>query len=74
MLQVIFIMTYIIHKISILLKATRILKHFLRNIIAFYLKYIYIFKKPNHFFFSEHIMMKSSWLEEEDKNIEENVI
>ena len=36
MLQVNFIMIYIIHKIFLLLKITRILKHFLSNIIDFY--------------------------------------
>ena len=53
MLQVNFIM---INKISALLKMTRILKHFLRSIIDFY------FLK--HLFFSQHIMMESSSLEE----------
>ena len=53
MLQVNFIM---INKISALLKMTRILKHFLRNIIDFY--------SLRHLFFSQHIMMESSSLEE----------
>ena len=35
MLQVNFIMIYIIHEISVLLKATRILKDFLRTIMDF---------------------------------------
>ena len=35
--QVSFIMIYIIHKISVLLKITRILKRFLRDIIDFYI-------------------------------------
>ena len=35
-LQVNFIMNYIIHKISVLLKITRILKLFLRSMINFY--------------------------------------
>ena len=38
MLQLSFIMIYIIHKISVLLKITRILKHFLRSIIRLLLK------------------------------------
>ena len=38
MLQVNFIMIYIIHKISVLLKITRILKRFLRSIVDFYIK------------------------------------
>ena len=53
MLQVNFIM---INKISALLKMTRILKHFLRSIIDFYIL--------KHLFFSQHIMMESSSLEE----------
>ena len=36
MLQVNFIIIYIIHKILVLLKITRILKRFLRSIIGFY--------------------------------------
>ena len=55
MLQVNFIM---INKISALLKMTRILKHFLRSIIDFYIL--------KHLFFSQHIMMESSSLEEEN--------
>ena len=38
MLQVNFIMIYIIHKISVLFKITRILKRFLRSIVDFYIK------------------------------------
>ena len=64
MLQVDSIIIYIIYEISVLLKITRILKHFLRSIIDF----SFLKKKKN----SQHIMMKFSWLEEEDKNIEEN--
>ena len=64
MLQVDSIIIYIIYEISVLLKITRILKHFLRSIIDFF----FFLKKKN----SQHIMMKFSWLEEEDKNIEEN--
>ena len=64
MLQVDSIIIYIIYEISVLLKITRILKHFLRSIIDFF----FFWKKKN----SQHIMMKFSWLEEEDKNIEEN--
>ena len=55
MLQVNFIM---INKISALLRMTRILKHFLRSIIDFYIL--------KHLFFSQHIMMESSSLEEEN--------
>ena len=64
MLQVDFIMIYIIHITSVLLEITKILKFFLRSIIHFFLK-IYLF--------SQHIMKKSSRLEE-DKNIEEKII
>ena len=64
MLQVDLIMIYIIHITSVLLEITRILKFFLRSIIHFFLK-IYLF--------SQHIMKKSSRLEE-DKNIEEKII
>ena len=56
MTRVNFIMIYVIHKIPVLLKITRILKPFLRRVIDVYS------------FFSQHIMMKSSRLEE-DKNI-----
>ena len=66
MLHVNIIMIFIIHKILVLLKITIFLKHFLRSIIDFY-----FFKKND--FFSQHIMMKSSGLEEY-KNIEENII
>ena len=59
MLQVNFIMICIIRKISVLLKITRISKRFLNSIIEFY------FLKDNQFF-SEHIMMKSPSLEEEN--------
>ena len=59
MLQVSFIMIYLIHKISVLLKITRILKHFLRS------KQALIFLKNNKLF-SQHIMMESSRLEEEN--------
>ena len=51
-MQVKFIMISRIHKISVLLKITRIFKHFLREIIDFY------FLKENNYFFSQHIMMK----------------
>ena len=43
MLLVNFIMIYVIHKISVLLKITGILRCFLRSIIDFYFKKIYIF-------------------------------
>ena len=43
MLQVNFSMIYIIHKILVLLKITRILKRFLRSIIDFFLKKKLIF-------------------------------
>ena len=46
MLQVNFIMIYIVHKISVLLKIARILKHFLGSIIDFY------FFEQNNFFHS----------------------
>ena len=54
-----FIMICLIHKILVLLKITRILKHFLRSIIEFY------FLKDNYFF-SQHIMIESSNFEEEN--------
>ena len=54
-------MIYIIHKILVLLKVTRISKHFLRSIIDFYL-FIKIID-----FFSQHIMIESSRPEEEKK-------
>ena len=57
MLQVNFIMTCIIHKMSVLLKI--IPKCFLRGIIDFYFL-------RNSYFFSQHIMMESSSLEEEN--------
>ena len=38
MLQVNFIIIYIIHEVLVLLKITRIFKHFLRIIIEFYSK------------------------------------
>ena len=57
MLQVNFIMAFIIHKILVLIKITIILKRFLRSIIDFY-----FFKKQ---LFSKHLTMESSILEEE---------
>ena len=59
MLQINFIMIYIIHKISVLLKITRILKRFLKSIIELY------FLKHNTFF-SQHIMTENPSLEEEN--------
>ena len=46
MLQVSFIMSYIIHKILVLFKITKILKRFLKNIINFH----NFFKKNINFF------------------------
>ena len=66
MLQANFIMIYIIHKFSVWLKITGILKCFLRSIID---SFFFL----NNSFFSQHIMMKSSRLKE-DKNTEENII
>ena len=66
MLQVNFITVYIIHKIPVLLKITRISKHFLRSIMDFHFFTIIIN------FFSKHTMMESSGLEEY-KNIEKNI-
>ena len=63
MTRVNFIMIYVIHKIPVLLKITRILKPFLRRVID-----VYSFFSKKIIFFSQHIMMKSSRLEE-DKNI-----
>ena len=45
MLQVSFIMIFIIHIVLVLLKITRILKHFLRSTIVFH-----FFKKMINFF------------------------
>ena len=45
MLQVDSIIIYIIYEISVLLKITRILKHFLRSIIDFF----FFFKKKKKF-------------------------
>ena len=64
MTRVNFIMIYVIHKISVLLKITRILKLFLRRVIDVHS----FFSKKIIIFFSQHIMMQSSRLEE-DKNI-----
>ena len=64
MLQVNFIIIYIINKISVLLKFTRISKRFLRSIIDFY-----FFKKLVNFFHN----MKSSRFEK-DKKLEKNII
>ena len=58
MLQVNFIIIYIIHKISIFLKTTRVLKRFLRS---------------NNQFLLQHKIMKILRVEE-DNNIEENII
>ena len=60
MLQVNFIIIYIIHKVLVLLKITRILKRFLRSIIE-----LFIFLKIINFF-SQHITMERSSLEEEN--------
>ena len=66
MLQVNFLMIYTIHKISVLLKITRILKRFLRIIID-----LFFFKKTLIKFFhnimsksGHNIMIESSRLEE----------
>ena len=64
MTRVNFIMIYVIHKTPVLLKMTRILKPFLRRVIDVYS----FFSKKIIIFFSQHIMMKSSRLEE-DENI-----
>ena len=60
MLQVNFIMIFIIHKILVILKITRILKHFLRSIIHLY------FLKNNIFFFSQPKVMEIPSLQEEN--------
>ena len=51
MTRVIFIMIYVIHKISVLLKITRILKLFLRRVIDVH---SFFFKKNNYFFFTTY--------------------
>ena len=59
MLKVNFVMTWIIYKVLMLLKITRILKCFLRSIIDLY------FLKKNSFFL-QHIMKKYPRPEEEN--------
>ena len=61
MLQIKFLIICIIHKISVLLKITKILKTLFKkyNRLSF-------FNKPIFFFFSQHIVMASSILEEEN--------
>ena len=61
MLQVNFIMIYVICKISVLFTITRILYRFLGSIIEFY------FFKKDLLFFSQHLMMTGSRLEEYKK-------
>ena len=51
MTRVNFIMIYVIHKISVLLKITRILKLFLRRVIDVH---SFFFKKNNYFFFTTY--------------------
>ena len=68
MLQVNFIIIYIIHEILVLFKITRIFKHFLRIIIEFYSKKKKIILID---FFLQYIMMKSS--NREEANIIEDV-
>ena len=55
MLQVNYIMIYIIHKISVLYKITRILKRLLRNITDFY------FFKQIIFFATHNSEMFKAW-------------
>ena len=59
MLQVDYIMICIIHKILVLLKITKILKHFLRSIIEFYFL-------RNSWFFFKYITMENQSLEKEN--------
>ena len=73
MLQVNFIMIGIMYKIAVLLKITRILKHFLRSITDFYFFDIFILNFNFLIFFSQYITMKSSTLQE-DENVEEKII
>ena len=51
MTRVNFIMIYVIRKISVLLKITRILKLFLRRVIDVH---SFFFKKNNYFFFTTY--------------------
>ena len=51
MTRVNFIMIYVIRKISVLLKITRILKLFLRRVIDVHSSF---FKKDNYFFFTTY--------------------
>ena len=60
MLQISFIMTYIVHKILVLLIITRIFKTVFKE------------NKKNNQQFSQHITMKTARLEE-DKNVEDNI-
>ena len=55
MLQVNYIMIYIIHKISVLYKITRVLKRLLRNITDFY------FFKQIIFFATHNSEMFKAW-------------
>ena len=66
MLQVNYIIIYIIHKISVSLKITRIFKRFLRSIMQFY------FLEKIVIFFLQHIMIKSSRLEKDKKIADSN--
>ena len=59
MLQVNFIMSYIIHQISALI---RILKRFLRNIAVLIIITEIHQNMTNNYFFSQHIMLESSKL------------
>ena len=62
MLQVNFIMSYIIHQISALIRIIRILKRFLRNIAVLIIITEIHQNMTNNYFFSQHIMLESSKL------------
>ena len=63
MLQVKFIMIYIIHKTSVSLKIAKTFKRFLRSITDFFF-FIY--------FFSKHIMIKRLNIKKDKENIKKH--
>ena len=63
MLQINFIMICIIHKISVFLKITRILKMLFKDYSRCLFIYLFIF---NNFFFQQNIKMESRRFEEEN--------
>ena len=72
MLQVNFIMIAIIHKISVLLKITRILKHFLKSITDFYFFDIFILNF-NFLILFFTIYNDEKFKASKDENVEEKI-